>query len=695
MGEHRRGSKTAMAAVVSMLGLMPAGVGAASSPLEFGPRTEVFSITPGVAGGFLQELQHADLTGDGLDDLVLTHGMWQTEETFPITILVNGGRGDFVDETVALFDGPVPAPQAPRQTVLEDFNGDGRLDILVADTGLDGPPFPGYFSSLALSTADGRWRDASANLPRVKRFTHSATAGDVDGDGDADIVLGHLGAPLALLLNDGTGQFREAPASSLPSSATGGRWTRVALVDVVGGGAADLVLLGDQFTDRSILLENDGTGRFTEVPGALPAEPFDGHVSGTEIRPMDLDGHGGTDLVLAFTKDDPFYQGRWLQLLVNDGDGTFTDETSSRLPQADNVDPAPFGLEVGDLDGDGDRDLGVVLGSPFCCPGAAWVPPVYLNDGSGHFTPAPPSTFVEPPYGQLAFTDVDGDARLDLVSAWQYAMRLPERVFVSIQGAPSGADRYCADGDIDRRSIDERRPRQAVVVVERRSGPTYAARSIDDGGALVPIDLQSHVDTTPIVAAWQTPATCYGGRLGAWAATPSGEILTDGLSAPYRGDMRGRSLNKPIVGMSPTASGDGYWLVAGDGGIFTFGDAAFFGSTGSLQLNEPILAMASTPSSRGYWLAASDGGIFTFGDAAFFGSTGAMRLNRPIVGMIPTSTGHGYWLVASDGGIFTFGDAVFLGSTGAVGTSSPIVGMIPNRNGYTLVEENGTLHPFR
>ena len=54
---------------------------------------------------------------------------------------------------------------------------------------------------------------------------------------------------------------------------------------------------------------------------------------------------------------------------------------------------------------------------------------------------------------------------------------------------------------------------------------------------------------------------------------------------------------------------------------------------------------------------ASDGGIFAFGDADFYGSTGAMHLNEPIVGMAATSDGRGYWLVASDGGIFAFGDA--------------------------------------
>jgi ribosomal protein L24E len=79
-------------------------------------------------------------------------------------------------------------------------------------------------------------------------------------------------------------------------------------------------------------------------------------------------------------------------------------------------------------------------------------------------------------------------------------------------------------------------------------------------------------------------------------------------------------LNAPIVGMAASPSGAGYWLVASDGGIFTFGSAHFYGSTGNLALNAPIVSMAATPSGAGYMLAASDGGIFTFGNAKFYGS---------------------------------------------------------------------------
>ena len=93
--------------------------------------------------------------------------------------------------------------------------------------------------------------------------------------------------------------------------------------------------------------------------------------------------------------------------------------------------------------------------------------------------------------------------------------------------------------------------------------------------------------------------------------------------------------------------------------------AGFRGSTGSIRLNKPIVGMAATPSGDGYWLVASDGGIFAFGDAAFSGSTGGIRLAKPIVGMAPFPGAPGYWMVASDGGIFAFG-VPFAGSMGFV-----------------------------
>ncbi len=73
-------------------------------------------------------------------------------------------------------------------------------------------------------------------------------------------------------------------------------------------------------------------------------------------------------------------------------------------------------------------------------------------------------------------------------------------------------------------------------------------------------------------------------------------------------------------------------------------------------------AVAPPTPQHGYWLVGSDGGIFTFGAAQFYGSTGSLHLQRPVVGITPTANRGGYWLVASDGGIFAFGNAGYYGS---------------------------------
>ena len=155
--------------------------------------------------------------------------------------------------------------------------------------------------------------------------------------------------------------------------------------------------------------------------------------------------------------------------------------------------------------------------------------------------------------------------------------------------------------------------------------------------------------------------------------------------ARFYGSTGSIRLNQPVVGMAATPNGGGYWMVARDGGIFAFGGAGFYGSTGSIRLNQPIVGMAATPDGRGYWMVASDGGIFAFGDAGFYGSTGAIHLNQPIVGMAATPDGRGYWLVARDGGIFSFGDAPFLGNSGQPAGSPPIVAIMSTDNGFPLI----------
>jgi hypothetical protein len=160
---------------------------------------------------------------------------------------------------------------------------------------------------------------------------------------------------------------------------------------------------------------------------------------------------------------------------------------------------------------------------------------------------------------------------------------------------------------------------------------------------------------------------------------------------------------------SPTPAVHGYWLVGSDGGIFTFGAAQFYGSTGNLTLQRPVVGITLTPDRKGYWLVASDGGIFAFGDAGFYGSVPGLgiapsgtsgdvkKLDAPIVGIVPSSDGGGYFMVGSDGGVFAFGDAKFEGSCpGIGGCSGAAVAVTPDStgNGYWLVTATGHVYTF-
>ncbi len=166
------------------------------------------------------------------------------------------------------------------------------------------------------------------------------------------------------------------------------------------------------------------------------------------------------------------------------------------------------------------------------------------------------------------------------------------------------------------------------------------------------------------------------------------------------------------VAVSPidfTYIAPGYWEAAGDGGVFSFGGAKFFGSVPQLlgpgpRLNSPIVTMADTPDHGGYWLFAADGGVFAFGDAKFFGSVPGVlgpqhrTLNGPIVAAQASPDGLGYRMFAADGGVFDFGDAFFTGSLPGqdIIPPSPITAAAsaPIGQGYWLSSANGAIYTF-
>jgi len=174
-----------------------------------------------------------------------------------------------------------------------------------------------------------------------------------------------------------------------------------------------------------------------------------------------------------------------------------------------------------------------------------------------------------------------------------------------------------------------------------------------------------------------------------------GGIFTFG-NRQFHGSTGDRTLNQPIVGgATDTSDYEGYWIVAKDGGVFAF-DAEFYGSLGGEKLAAPAVEIEPTPTGKGYFIVLANGKVYTFGDANFAGDMAGKTLNKPIIGMSVTPTGLGYWLVAEDGGIFNFGDAKFFGSMGDKKLNAPIIDLAPavDNQGYYLLGKDGGVFTF-
>ena len=183
--------------------------------------------------------------------------------------------------------------------------------------------------------------------------------------------------------------------------------------------------------------------------------------------------------------------------------------------------------------------------------------------------------------------------------------------------------------------------------------------------------------------------------LGYRMVAADGGIFTFG-DRDFHGSTGDLKLNKPIVGGATDVSdNDGYWIVASDGGVFTF-NAEFHGSLGGQTLSSPAVEIEPTPTGKGYWIVLADGKVYTFGDANHFGDMSGKALNKPVIGMSVTPSGQGYWLVAEDGGIFNFGDARFFGSMGDKTLNAPVIDLAPSvdNQGYYLLGRDGGVFTF-
>ena len=386
-----------------------------------------------------------------------------------------------------------------------------------------------------------------------------------------------------------------------------------------------------------------------------------------------------------------FYGGHWVMWYdaFSGGHGCLSAATTSTLPVFSDTSGGPNYC--------GAPGLGVLDPSPFVDPNSGTA---YLlwksNDGQGSAAPsqiwsvrldASGTAFAGSPTVLLT---VDQP-----LLPWETTTDDPQMVFAS-----GAYDLLFSGGDFQSASYNE-----ALTTCAGPLGPcsqplapfltTYGTAYGPGGGALFQ---DANGAWWLGYAAWNLPCTNYG--CGAVRYLYTAPIdLSNGLSVPcnpplgtpvgYRftasdggvftygnqpfcGSTGAIHINQPVVGIANTANAGGYWTVARDGGIFSFGNAQFFGSTGALHLNAPIVGMAPTHDDAGYWLVASDGGIFSYGDAQFHGSTGSIHLNAPVVGMASTHDDGGYWFVGSDGGIFNYGDALFSGSASPYGVHNAV-----------------------
>ena len=371
----------------------------------------------------------ADLQGDGRRDLILLTGSGPPiVQRTPMRILRPNSAGTgMMDVTRKLLgNGALPSMQHPREVDIADFNGDGKPDIFVAAQGYDAAPFPGERNVLLISRGDGTYADQSATLPSALDFSHSTTIGDINGDGIPDIFVGNLPLPQKayFLIGKGDGTFTQA-TELIPadwSSPNGSTFLTSLLVDVDGDGFPDLVLgsFGDGL-GRSVVLLNDGTGDFTKRPRVLlPVGVFGATANVDDILSFDVNGDGRPDLLILSTQTAALQdRGAAIQVLINRGNGVFTDETQVSLGSSASRTNGIWWtfLRAVDLNGDGLLDF---YANGFLELGANGtvesVPMIWLNNGDGTFTAVNSGIFPNV-FTPMEVVDVDGDGQLDFVAA--------------------------------------------------------------------------------------------------------------------------------------------------------------------------------------------------------------------------------------------------------------------------------------
>jgi hypothetical protein len=390
---------------------------------------DVTADTIGTTAEWSNKVELADLNGDGRVDILFANGGNYNEPGDPVQnrIFLNQGAGKPFREATDDILGPTG--DLARVIKARDLSGDGIVDIVVGTTYQTQ-------SRLYLGTGGGAFREVTAsNLPDAPGSIGDIEIGDVDGDGDLDLVLADWGpgdpfesegAPVRLWLNQGGGSFEDA-SDQLPGSKVRWSWD-LELFDADNDYDLDIAVSCKVCTG-SRLYHNDGGGRFADASGQLPQ-----FTNNYEFEPVDIDADGFMDLVTIndgdqVSADDQF--DRREHVFLADGQGGFRDGTADVWPDSANVGADDNAVVVLDADSDGDPD--------FLIASLSGDDRLLRNqDGRLVVEQAVFGGAATPGTLGIAVADLNGDRRLDVVQS-QGELAEDERVYFGTGIAPDGA----------------------------------------------------------------------------------------------------------------------------------------------------------------------------------------------------------------------------------------------------------------
>jgi hypothetical protein len=352
-----------------------------TADLQYATPTQSFPNAPGSpfsVGSQPQSVVVGDFNGDGIADLAVANSNSNT-----VSIFLGTGTGAFTQATGS----PHTVGQNPFALAVGDFNGDGHVDLAVANEG-DG--------TVSILLGDGSGHFTTTGTPvAVGDNPFGLAVGDFNSDGFADLAVANESSnTVTILLGDGSGHFAPVPGSQ--QVAVGDNPNGVSVGDFNGDGHADLAVANEGSNTVTILL-GTGTGHFTaEPPIAVGNHP-------RLVAVGDFNGDGHADLAVANSGDGT------VSILLGTGSGGFTQPAGSPIT----VGASPRSVAIGDFNGDGFADLAVADSGP-----SNNTVTILLGNGSGGFAPAPesPITVGSNPYS-VAVSDFNGDGYADMAVA--------------------------------------------------------------------------------------------------------------------------------------------------------------------------------------------------------------------------------------------------------------------------------------